>query len=113
MSEKTERRDRLVAYCDDMNRRFEAGEEPTPDDFGVMGMLVWRFGNMNAAKAASLARTRPARDRLAEIIADLHTRLDAGINPDEDEMTFARILEERIEWVDSLEDIRSHLEERP
>jgi hypothetical protein len=103
----TPRVEALISLCETTMRRVDAGELLTEEDLAATASLAYSFG-----RADQLKRTeRAQRDRLAEIIADMHTRLDAGMTPTPDEITFAEILDERNKWVDTLREIQTHLEE--
>ena len=84
----------LGALCKDLGDRLDAGEKPTFDDYALMGFVQYRI--------RPLIDLEPRRDRLNEILADMHARLDTGVPPTDDEVLFADMLVERMNWVDTL-----------
>ncbi len=93
----------LSTLCEDLSDRLEAGEKPTFDDYALMGFVQYRIAPLLIAK-------QPRRDRLSEIIADMNSRVDAGMMPTEEELLFADELDMRIKWVDTLHEAGSILE---
>ena len=85
----------LSTLCEDLADRLEAGEKPTFDDYCLMGFVQYRIAPLLIAK-------HPRRDRLNEIIADMNSRVDAGIMPTEEELLIRRRARLRIKWVDTM-----------
>jgi hypothetical protein len=95
--------EQILSHVDSMLERMKTGEPLTEEDLAVTAGLAYRLGLGEGKQAAK-------RDRLQEIIDDLHRRFDDGEFPSADELVFAEILDQRMQWVDAMHEARQILE---